>query len=124
MVEKRFDPDKNILYVTSKGNIEVEGMMRGIEFIGQEKSLPRNLKILEDATEAKVAYSHSEIEIIMRSLMKAIDHFESLRHAVVLTDPANTAFAILASLMISKPNYSLQVFSTLKAAEHWLELFQ
>ncbi|MBK7212925.1 MAG: hypothetical protein IPH88_06440 [Bacteroidales bacterium] len=120
MVEKSLDTEKNILYVTSKGSIEVEGMMKGIDFLAKAKDLPRNLKILEDATEAKVAYGHSELEMLMLSMKKAIIHFESIRHAVLSTDPTNTAFAMLAGLMMNEPNYSLKVFSTKAAAEYWL----
>ena len=122
MVEKRFDKEKKILYVTSIGKIQAAGMMKGVEFLKKAQGLPENLKILEDATEAKVVYSHEELEQVMRSLEKAIDKFKAIWHAVVLNDPTNTAFAILAGLMLTNQNYSLKVFSTRSAAEHWLSM--
>lgn len=123
MVEKQLDVSNNILYVTSSGDVKLEDMLRGVEFIEKSEDLPRKLKILEDARTAKVAFNHSEIEIIMNSLEKAVQNYESIRHAIIVSDPTTTAFTMLAAMMINNKNYSLQTFSTKLAAEKWLELF-
>lgn len=123
MVEKNLDLAKGILYVTSVGDIHLSSMLRGVEFIENAKELPKRIKILENATSARVVFDHSEIQLIIDRLKDVLVRFDSYRHAVVLTDPTNTAFTMLASMMIHHPNYSLEVFSTRQAAEGWLELF-
>ncbi len=123
MVRKKMDINKSILYVTTIGNVELESMLTGVAYLEQAEGLPKNLKILEDATFAKAVFKLSEIEIITEQLDNVIKKYSSIRHAVIHSDPTNTAYTILASMMIRQPNYSLKVFSTKDAAEHWLSMF-
>jgi hypothetical protein len=123
MVEKKLDVSNNILHVKSAGDVQLDGMLRGVEFIEKSTDLPRRLRILEDASTAKVTFNHTEIEIIMKHLEQAAQHYESIRHAIIVSDPKTTAFTMLAAIMINNKNYSMQTFSSKLAAEKWLELF-
>ncbi|MBK7172696.1 MAG: hypothetical protein IPH84_05580 [Bacteroidales bacterium] len=117
------DTINNILYVTTIGDIDLENMLNGVSYLEQAEDLPRDLKVLEDATSSKAVFKVSDIEIITERLDKVVKKYSSIRHAVVHSDPTNTAYTILASMMIKHPNYSLKVFSTKDAAKHWLTMF-
>ena len=95
-------------------------MFDGVDFLVNEKKLPRELKILESAENVKVTFNENDISLIVDNLEKNIGSYESIRHAVIHSDPTNTAYTIIASNMIKNYNYHLMVFSTVEAAKSWL----
>ena len=121
MVEHRFNAEKGVLYALVTGKIEFEEMMERAEMLGQRKDLPRDLKILEDAREAIAGFGVSEIKPMLRNMEKHLHNYDSVRHAVVHSNPLNTAFALMADQFRKDKKYRIRVFSTVEAAEKWLE---
>ena len=121
MVEYNFRAEKGVLYALVTGRIEAEEMMQRTEMLGQRTDLPRDLKILEDAREAVAVFGVSDVKPMLRNIEKHLGNFDSVRHAVVHSNPMNTAFALIADQFRKDKKYRIRVFSTVEAAEKWLE---
>jgi len=122
MIEYKFNKSEEILFMTLSGNFAINHMFKAIDSFSNDNSLPRNLKILEDARYSNVAFSEEELQLIIERLKSHLYKFNSIRHAVVHLDPVNTAFAILMGERLSGGNYLLKAFSTDEIALHWLRM--
>lgn len=117
-----FDPADGILYTRSAGVADLEAMLQGLNSIASNTLLPRNLRILEDGIGAMVNFPASEIPVLVSALEQVLVEYASIRHAVVHSDPTNTAFAILIDHQMKNEKYVLNVFSTFEAARNWVML--
>jgi hypothetical protein len=120
MVKRTFHDTDGILYVNVNGTLDLKDMFDGVDFLVNEKKLPRELKILESAEKVKVTFNENDISLIVDNLERNLGSYTSIRHAVIHSDPTNTAYTIIASNMIKNYNYQLMVFSTVEAAKSWL----
>jgi hypothetical protein len=121
MVENVFNEEDGILYVTIKGESDLQDMLNAMEYFATNPKLPRNLKILENATDAKILIKVGDLELIAEKLMIHLRNFDSIRHAVIHTEPMGSAFVIIITKMINHSGYILNEFSTEKAAKIWLK---
>ena len=122
MIEYKFNEIEETLYITVSGTFGIEHMFKEIDSFANDNSLPRNLKILEDASNLSVTFTEEEIQSIIERLKSHLFKFNSIRHAVVHLDPVNTAFAMMVSERLSGDNYILKVFSDEEYALHWLSI--
>ena len=118
--EVGYDPNDGILYIRSADNASLDDMLRGIDSLMSNSSLPRELRILEDGRGIHVTFPASDIAVIVERLCCALDEYSFIRHAVIHDDPKNTAFAVLLGLQVKHEKYTLKVFSTYKAARNWV----
>ena len=122
--ETRFDENENILYTKVTGIAHLEDMLKGLEKLAEDKILPRTLKIVEDARVAKVTFSENDLHLLVEKIEIAADNFKLIRHAVIHSDPMNTALTILVGNLVKRENYHLKVFSTLEAAREWVRIIE
>ena len=122
MIEYKFNEIEETLYITVSGTFGIEHMFKEIDSFANDNSLPRNLKILEDASNLSVTFTEDEIQLIIERLKSLLFKFNSIRHAVVHLDPVNTAFAMMVSERLSGEKYLLKVFSSEEYALHWLRI--
>lgn len=122
-VESHFDETDEIFYVTVKGDVDLAYMVKGIEMLSSDRFPQKRLRVLEDDREANVNFSISDSRIIAEKFKEIPDKYESIRHAVILKDPKNTAFGLLMSSMLNNGRYNLKVFTTLEAAYRWVKNF-
>ncbi|MEI7501401.1 MAG: hypothetical protein WCK84_13260 [Bacteroidota bacterium] len=47
-------------------------------------------------------------------------HFDSVKHAIVTSEPEVTAYVMMVKAYMKNSNYTLEVFSNNEAANHWL----
>ena len=120
MIEYKFNKTEEILHITVSGTFGIEHMFKEIDSFANDNSLPRELKILEDARNLKVTFTEEEIQLLIERLKSHLFKFKSIRHALVHLDPVNTAFAMMVSERLSSNNYLLKVFSDEEYALHWL----
>ena len=118
--EMRFDEIDNILYTKSIGMVNLEDMLKNLDNLSHDTVLPKHLKVVEDAREAIVTFSESELHLLAAKLELVADNFNLIKHAVVHSSPMNTALSILVSGMVKRENYYLKVFSTLEGAINWV----
>lgn len=121
MIEKQRDKQGILLKVKTNSSVSLEDMLQGLDILQKDDSLPRDLRILEDATGVEVKFTRKDIRTLITGITEVALNYHSIRHAVVQDSPKNTALALLLKHRNTSPNYSIAVFSTLKAAKHWLE---
>lgn len=118
-----FTENKNngILYGISEGKITVQEMLMAIDYCLNNKELPRNLLILEDARLANPEFSPQDLSRIAEKQKKLFPLYQSVRHAVIHNTPENTALAMVFEQKHISPAYKLKVFSTEEGALIWLK---
>ncbi len=122
MIEYKFNKTEEILHITVSGTFGIEHMFKEIDSFANDNSLPRELKILEDARNLNVTFTEEEIQLLIERLKSHLFKFKSIRHALVHLDPVNTAFAMMVSERLSSDKYLLKVFSDEEYALHWLRI--
>jgi hypothetical protein len=115
-----FNPEDGILYTRPNPVVAIDDMRNGIQMLVASTSLPRDLKILEDARESTITFQASDLPALSRQLERILGLYSSVRHAVVLSNPLNTALAMLIGSKANNDKYQLRVFSTPDAARSWL----
>lgn len=121
MVEHRFDFATSTLYVKVSGIHKVERMLAAIENRPPVLEGLRSYKILEDATNAQVAFDDKVLEMIAVKLEEKAGSYDCIYHAVVHTDPLCTIYAFLVQKLLNSEKYKLNIFSTFEAAQSWLD---
>ena len=112
--------NENFLYFKSPAELDLKAMYDGIEHIKTNKELPRDLRILEDATGVNSKIKLENIDGILERMYDAAMSYNSIKHAVIHDKPENTAIALLFEHYIKNSKYNLKVFSTESAAKMWL----
>ena len=120
MVENRFDEKEGVLHVKISGEVGLQDMFQAMGFLLQNPSLPKELKILEDARMATVLFNLNDLDIIAEKMQQSLKGFHSVRHAVIQSTPINSAFTIIITKKINIEGYILKEFSTERAAKAWL----
>ncbi len=124
MVENRFDEKEGILYVKISGEVSLQDMFQAMGFHIQNNHLPKDLKILEDARQAKVLFNISDLDEISYKMKQSLKDFDTVRHAVIHSSPKNSAFTIIISQKVNFNGYLLKEFSSERSAKAWLKFRQ
>ena len=122
MITFDYNNDLQILEVQYIGEIHLKDMMDYGEMIRNSEVLPRNLKILTDATKAEYKFTVAELKIVLQAMEEQIKPYNSVKTAVIQQKPRETAISFLVDGNEPIQNYQHKVFSTRKAALHWLLL--
>ncbi len=120
MINLSFDYQENILNVKPLGSINLVDILNGYENLINNKSLPKELKILVDYRETVINISEDELPFIIEKVEILLENFISIKQAIIHDNPKSTAFAMLISLHIKSEKYRLQIFSTIESAKRWL----
>ena len=120
MIEPKFNESEGILYVEVNGKIGLQEMLASSKNLKQLSQLAKNLKILEDARNVIIDFQVSDIPQLVHNFEKNIDVFDSVRHAVIHSDPLGTAYTMLVTHFNKMKKYSIMAFSTEEAAKNWL----
>ena len=121
MISLQENKNNGILYGISEGRITVQEMLGAIDYCLNNKGLPRNLLILEDARLAHPEFSPQDLSLIAERQKRLFPLYQSVRHAVIHNTPENTALAMIFDQKHTSPNYKLYVFSTEEGAMSWLK---
>ena len=119
MIIEKLNDNGFILDVKTNPKVSIDDMLGGLEYLNNME-LPRELRILEDATDAIVSFGINDIELLMKKMYNIAKKYTFIRHAVIHNSPKNTAFTMLMQQNKIASNYSLEVFSTKKSALKWL----
>ena len=120
MISYSFNESLQILEVTYEGDICLDDLIDYGNQICSNEELPRNLKILADATKANYKVTPEDISIVAEYTEKQIEPYESVRAAFIQSKPVETALSHLVEHEINSKKYRHAVFSTRKAALNWL----
>jgi len=120
VIKTFYNKDLIILEVDFIGEIYFTDLYEYGEKIREDMELPRDLKILTNATQAIYKLSPEEITLMLNDLKEQIKPYHSVKTAVVQDKPFETAISMLVEVDLSIPDYMHKVFSTRKAAMEWL----
>ena len=119
MLTDKFNSENNRVETILYEDIATDDILNHYAFIRRNKELPRNLKVLIDASKAKLRIDAQDI----RKLEKAVNvtklKYERIREAIVIDKQYEFVMTTLSS-MISKGNLTFKPFPTIKAASEWL----
>ncbi|MFO7830044.1 MAG: hypothetical protein R6V23_15575 [Bacteroidales bacterium] len=120
MITYQFNEELQILEVTYLGAIKFNDLIEFGNNVYKDETLPRKLKILTDATNARYNIKHSDLKILINSLKEHVSVYESVKAAFIQDQPKETAFSLIVEMNAKIPNYYHAVFSTREAAFSWL----
>ncbi len=118
--EKREDRIGPYLYCVDGDRVSFESMSAAISYIGEDASLPRELRILEIALDTKATFNIYDVKVLFRKMNETALKYTFIKHAVVHNSQINTAYALFVESFNRHSCYELRVFSSVKAAEKWL----
>jgi hypothetical protein len=114
-----YSEDKKILIRTFKGKVSFAEVLASWQDLVHENRIGEEiLGILNDFTYAELMMDRDNLEQLMSFFMSRADIFERIRLAVVMMLPENIVLPVLASQRY--PQFKIEAFSTLDAAEAWL----
>lgn len=115
-----YQNSSDIIQVKERSEINLTSIRAGFRQIRSDHSLPRRLKVLIDARETCINVHPGNVGEIIDETVDGCTRFQQLKEAIVLSNPRDTAMAMLISTANRCYNYQLGVFSTLEAALDWL----
>ena len=121
MIEVSFNQETGILYANYKGDISLKQIRDYIIATKENKSYPRDLKILSDGSEAIFKVLPNELGLIVEENNKSLEAYNSIVDAIVLSGPKETALSMLYQEIAKNKKYKFRIFSTREAAIKWLE---
>jgi hypothetical protein len=120
MINFNFNNELQVLEVFYEGKITLDDLTGYGNSISSNDSLPRNLKILADATKASYELTPGEIPRIVELTKEHIKPYKHVKAAFLQSKPLETALSHLLELEFTPGKYEHAVFSTRKAALAWL----
>ena len=120
MVHFEFDSKLQVLNCRMTDAICLDDIIDFIETIIRVDDLPFNLKMVINMLNARVDFDIEDFQKIIDANNKLFEKYESVRHAIIINSPKDTAFALYYKEINIKDNYFFKVFSTTKAAQEWI----
>ncbi len=125
MITYKFNKKKDFVETVITDTIRIKDLTEYILTVAEDKSLPKKLKILSDARRGKF---HPEVEpedlnIITEANDKSLSARDFICDAFIVSGSIETALAQLYTKFSKAKNYNFKVFSTVEAAEEWLNQF-
>lgn len=120
MVTTLYNADTNIYYIHYSDTVLLDEVLNTIETIGNDHTLPRELKILEDSSSKNVLITFTDLEKVVDKINEALGHFSYVKHAIIDAKPIVIAFTTLVDLKLDKSKFTICNFSTREAAIKWL----
>ena len=122
MFQLKSDSKGDYFYRKSKPVITLNDMIETVDYFDKGENFPMNLRILEDTRDVSIKFSIQEIPAIIKKANLVAQKYEYVRHAIIYNSPVYTAYGLLAERLVSNKRYFIKAFSSLKAAQEWLEI--
>lgn len=115
-----FNEKYEILEIVYSGDISFDDMISLGEKIRDNINLPRELKMLTDATKASYNFTPDKIPIINQKIKNDIKNYISVKAAFLQSRPTETAMSVVFEEQNEVEKYNHRIFSTREAALQWL----
>lgn len=116
MVRTSFDSQLGILDTSFEENVTVDEIVNYIAATRLNRKYPRVLRILTDATTAKMDFSSTELNRIVAENFKSLEEYDQIIDAIVIDSPRVTAMSLLYQDLAESSKYSFEVFSSRQTA--------
>jgi len=120
MIISKFNHQIGVLETKLQGDVTIEELIDYIVSTKQNTKYPRFLKILTDASEANMVFTHDELSLIVSETIESLEKYNFMQDAILVSSPIETALSILYQELSRSTKYEFQVFSTHQAAIIWL----
>jgi hypothetical protein len=120
MINPTYNPEEQILYVHDTGSISLHELVQASKDFTNRNVFPERLKILEFGDASMIKSSVKDLPGLVASLDSVFSKFNTIRHAVICTDPYLVACVLLIQSEIRNSKYTMNIFSTEMAARKWL----
>ena len=117
--EFEYSSDSKILIRSFKGKISFKEVLEyWDDLIWNKKMDPPLIGVLNDFTYAELMMDRENLDHLMGYFESHMKIFKRIKIAVVMIRPENIVLPVLASQ--NYPQFKIQAFSTVTAAEEWL----
>lgn len=120
MVTFNYNKKKGFLETFFTEKTTQEEIIDFLKSISEVDTFPMNLRILIDSTKGSLSLHPGQLYQILDENVKLFSHYNTLKVAIVLDRPIDTALAVIYTRLIQLENYQFQVFNTIAAASVWL----
>jgi hypothetical protein len=114
------DEDLKILRVRYPGMLTKEEIVAHYNELRTNRSFHRNIRILIDCRDSTFTVKPEEVPELTAAAKKAVREYDSVKEAIMVTNPYETVIVILFEKGINIPNYRFKIFYTEQAALNWL----
>lgn len=121
VVKAIFNNQLGILDSKFEDHVSIEEIVDYIRATKNNKTHPRTLKILTDATQAIMDFSPDDLMRIVEENNKSLLQYDFIIDGIVINGPRETALSFLYQELAKTDNYKFEIFSTRKTAQEWLE---
>ncbi|MFA8434649.1 MAG: hypothetical protein ACEPOZ_09050 [Marinifilaceae bacterium] len=120
IIFREYDEGMNLFCIEMSGRIQLYEIMEFLDKILSDNSLPRQLRIIEDATSADFCFDIEDSWYVRELLEIQSKKFLSLRYAMLRETPMQTAYAMMLDYENNIKNCHTKVFFTKHGALQWL----
>ncbi len=120
MITYNFNEGKGYIEATFKEKVNQGEIVNYINSLMKENHLPDHLKGIIDAREASFNVHPADLYNILSENIKMFSRFNSLKVAILIKNPVDTALAMIFTRLIQLERYHFKVFTTELAAERWI----
>ncbi len=120
MVSYNYNQGKEYIEAIFIDKINQGEIVNYINSLMKENHLPKDLKGIIDARNASFTFHPADLYNIIEENVKMFTHFNTLKVAIIITNPVDTALAIIFTRLIQLERYNFKVFNTPEAAERWI----
>ncbi|TLX72132.1 hypothetical protein E9993_18890 [Labilibacter sediminis] len=120
MVTYNYNKDKEILETFFVNNVTQGEIINFLKAIRSTNEMPKDLRMLIDSTKGSLALNPAQLYKILDENIKLFSRFNTLKVAIVLDRPVDTALAVIYTRLIQLERYQFQVFNTILAATGWI----
>jgi hypothetical protein len=117
-------PEEKLITITHHGLLTSEHLIENLHKLKENHSLPRNLKVLQDAREAHFMFDISHMQQIVAEFTLMAQAFEHIRWADVHSSPKTTAYSYLFANSLPHTGDAYRLFSSPEEAMNWLTFKQ
>jgi hypothetical protein len=123
MIESNFNHQTGILESKFEGDVGVDDIVGYIVSTKENKTFPRHLKIITDATRARFDFSIKDIETIIKENNASLEKYDFIIDAIVVDSPRVAALSMFYKELGENEKYTFEIFSTKERALSWLNQF-
>lgn len=120
MITFNYNKDKRILETFFTEKVTQKEIIDYLKSISKVDIFPTDLKILIDSTKGSLSLHPGQLYYILDENVKLFSHYNTLKIAIAVDRPIDTALAVIYTRLIQLERHLFQVFNTTAAAAVWL----